>query len=146
MKSSPGCEFHMWPQLLMSLNLSQVLSSTSQQIYTTVLSGFEDYAVDQRGDVGSWVRMATLQAVAAISRAVFARRDNLENFGNYLPPGLWHKAIGDTLKQGVERLDNVRAVAGEQMMTLIWDTDIRMNATGSWAIPGAKKLESVFPS
>jgi hypothetical protein len=122
-----------------------VLSSTLNQIYATVLSGFDDYTIDQRGDVGSWVRIATLRAVASMSQAVFARRSDLEEFGNYLQPDLWHKAIGGVLKQGVERLDNVRAVAGEQMMTLIWNTDIRNNVSGPWAIPGADKLESTFP-
>lgn len=115
------------------------------QIYTTVLSGFEDYTADQRGDVGSWVRMAALRAVASISEALFLRRDDLPSFENYLPPNAWHSAIAGVLKQGVERLDNVRAVAGEQLMTLLWSESVRNSARGQWEIPGLDKLEASFP-
>ncbi|CAE6412425.1 hypothetical protein ACGC1H_005473 [Rhizoctonia solani] len=119
--------------------------STLRRIYATVLSGFDDYTVDQRGDVGSWVRMATLRAVASMSQAIFLNRLRLETFEECLPPDLWHQAIGGVLKQGVEKLDNVRAVAGEQLMHLVWNSDIRIHASGLWAVPGLKKLELAFP-
>ncbi|KAJ1303413.1 hypothetical protein OPQ81_011604 [Rhizoctonia solani] len=120
-------------------------SSTLKRMYETVLSGFEDYTVDQRGDVGSWVRIATLRAIASISQAIFHNRLRLERFEEYLPPDLWHQAIGGVLKQGVERLDNVRVVAGEQLMHLVWNSHIRNHASGAWAVPGLDKLELAFP-
>ncbi|KAG8708052.1 hypothetical protein FRC09_001475, partial [Ceratobasidium sp. 395] len=122
-----------------------LLSSRMSRIYTTILSGLEDYAVDQRGDVGSWVRIASLRAIASTSEAIFARRSDLTHFEAYLPPGAWYDSIGGVLKQGAERLDNVRAVAGEQLMILVWNPTIRKSAVGSWAIPGLDKLESSFP-
>lgn len=115
------------------------------QIYTTVLSGFDDYTADQRGDVGSWVRMAALRAVASISEALFLRQNDISPFEDYLSPHAWHNAIAGVLKQGVERLDNVRAVAGEQLMALIWSEAVRKGATDQWAIPGLEKLEASFP-
>ncbi|CUA72523.1 Tubulin-specific chaperone D [Rhizoctonia solani] len=118
---------------------------TLRRIYATVILGFDDYTVDQRGDVGSWVRMATLRAVASMSQAIFHNRFHLENFDEYLPPDLWHQAIGGVLKQGVEKLDNVRAVAGEQLMHLVWNSDIRDHASGPWVVPGLKQLEAAFP-
>ncbi|CAE6415293.1 unnamed protein product [Rhizoctonia solani] len=118
---------------------------TFKRIYATVISGFDDYTVDQRGDVGSWVRMATLRSVASMSQASFHYHLHLEPFGEYLPPDLWHQAIGGVIKQGVERLDNVRVVAGEQLMDLVWDHDIRNHASGPWAVPGLQKLELAFP-
>ncbi|KAG9100619.1 hypothetical protein FRC06_003912 [Ceratobasidium sp. 370] len=123
----------------------EVLSSTMSSIYAAVLSGLEDYAVDQRGDVGSWVRIASLRAIASISEALFSRKNDLTRFEDYLPPNAWYSAIGGVLKQGAERLDNVRAVAGEQLMVLVWSPTIRESAVGSWAIPGRDKLESSFP-
>ncbi|KAG8679095.1 hypothetical protein FRC08_017226, partial [Ceratobasidium sp. 394] len=122
-----------------------LLSSTMSTIYTTVLSGLEDYAVDQRGDVGSWVRIASLRAIASISEALFSRKNDLTRFEDYLPPSAWYNAIGGVLKQGAERLDNVRAVAGEQLMVLVWSPTIRKSAVDSWAIPGQDMLESSFP-
>lgn len=121
------------------------LSGTMSRIYSAVLSGLEDYTVDQRGDVGSWVRIASLRAITSISEALFSTRSGITPFEDYLPPNSWHSAIGGVLKQGAERLDNVRAVAGEQLMVLIWSPTIRRAATESWAIPGLDKLESSFP-
>ncbi|KAH7336897.1 TBCD protein [Rhizoctonia solani] len=118
---------------------------TLRRIYATVLSGFDDYTVDQRGDVGSWVRMATLRAAASISQAIFRGRPHLKAFEERFPPDLWYQAIGGVLKQGVEKLDNVRAVAGEQLMRLVWNSDIRNHASGPWAVPGLNKLELAFP-
>jgi hypothetical protein len=115
------------------------------QIYTTIISGFDDYTADQRWDVGSWVRMAALRAVASISEALFLRRNDISSFENYLPPNAWHNAIAGVLKQGVERLDNVRAVAGEQLMELIWSESVRKGAIDQWSIPGLEKLEASFP-
>lgn len=115
------------------------------RIYVTILSGFDDYTADQRGDVGSWVRIATLRSVAAISEALFLRRGDLARFEDYLPPNIWHKAIAGVLKQGVERLDNVRAIAGEQLMILVWSPSIRKGAVEEWVIPGLAKLEISFP-
>ncbi|CEL62489.1 Tubulin-specific chaperone D OS=Bos taurus GN=TBCD PE=1 SV=1 [Rhizoctonia solani AG-1 IB] len=117
----------------------------SRRIYATVLTGFGDYTVDPRGDVGSWVRMATLRAITSISQVIFRHRSRLEPFDDYIPPNLWHKAIGKMLKQGVERLDSVRVIAGEQLMHLLWDPDVRKHASGTWAIPGLEKLELAFP-
>jgi hypothetical protein len=116
-----------------------------RRIYATVLTGFGDYTVDPRGDVGSWVRMATLRAITSISQVIFRHRSRLEPFDDYIPPNLWHKAIGKMLKQGVERLDSVRVIAGGQLMHLLWDPDVRKHASGTWAIPGLEKLELAFP-
>lgn len=142
---SPGCRLRFALVGIIPLKFPAALASGSSRIYASVLSGFEDYSVDQRGDVGSWVRTATLRAVASISQALFLQRNNIEQFENYLPPDLWYKAIGGVLKQGVERLDNVRVVAGEQMQILLWDTSIRNNTSDAWAIPGVANLEAAFP-
>ena len=144
MKASPNCKF-LRISSLPSADIFQVLSSSMSQIYHTILSGFDDYTTDQRGDVGSWVRMAALRAVASISEALFLRKNDLASFESYLPPDAWHSVIAGVLKQGVERLDNVRAVAGEQLIALIWSESIREGAVGQWAIPGLEKLKTAFP-
>ncbi|QRV92384.1 tubulin folding cofactor D [Ceratobasidium sp. AG-Ba] len=123
----------------------ELLSTSMSKIYSAILSGLDDYAVDRRGDVGSWVRMASLRAIGTVSEALFSRRSDLTQFEDYLPPNSWYNAVGGILKQGTERLDNVRTVAGEQLMTLIWSSTIRKAATGPWEIPGLNKLEHAFP-
>ena len=144
MKTSPDCT--LLPNLSPpAADILQVLTSSMKQIYTTILSGLDDYTADQRGDVGSWVRMAALRAVASISEALFLRKNDLVSFENYLPSDTWHSAIAGVLKQGVERLDNVRAVAGEQLMVLIWSESVRKGAVDQWAIPGLDKLAASFP-
>ncbi|KAG9120785.1 hypothetical protein FRC07_003586, partial [Ceratobasidium sp. 392] len=122
-----------------------LLSSSMSEIYAVILSGLEDYAVDQRGDVGSWVRIASLRAIASVSEALFLRKNDLANFEDYLPHATWYNAIGGVLKQGAERLDSVRTVAGEQLMLLVWSPIIRGSAVDSWRIPGLDKLQQSFP-
>ncbi|KAG8743529.1 hypothetical protein FRC10_011920 [Ceratobasidium sp. 414] len=120
------------------------VSSLAEIVVRVVSTSPSYYAVDQRGDVGSWVRIASLRAIASISEALFSKKDDLTRFEDYLPPSAWYNAIGGVLKQGAERLDNVRAVAGEQLMVLVWSPTIRKSAIDSWAIPGLDKLESSF--
>jgi len=84
---------------------------TSCALFDTLLNGLEDYSLDERGDVGSWVRMACIRGLATITELLVlrAREIGLEAF---LPPKKFHEAIGGILRQGVERLDNVRNEAG----------------------------------
>lgn len=79
-------------------------------IFGTILEAFKDYTVDQRGDVGSWIRIA---AIHAIARCLGGEQSFLLS----LPSILCRvdEAISSLLKQGVERLDKVREVAGSAL-------------------------------
>lgn len=75
-----------------------------------MLAGFNDYTVDQRGDVGSWVRLASIDAL----KRLFTSQSFLE-VSNQLQMDQIESAWACLLKQSLERLDKVREAAGNAL-------------------------------
>lgn len=88
-------------------------------MYNALISGLEDYTTDERGDVGSWVRIASIQGLTSVSLTLLTLAKTDVTYTEYIPANLYHQAIGGILKQGVERLDNVRQQAGESLVCLL---------------------------
>jgi hypothetical protein len=88
-------------------------------MYNALISGLEDYTVDERGDVGSWVRIASIQGLTSVSVALLTLAKTDTTYIGYIPPSLYQKVIAGILKQGVGRLDNVRQQAGESVQRLL---------------------------
>ncbi|GJN94382.1 hypothetical protein Rhopal_007462-T1 [Rhodotorula paludigena] len=95
------------------------LATSMPDLLSSALSvltlGFSDYTTDQRGDVGSWVRSATVVAWATLLPTL-------------LPPGAGELAkqklvdgvVASMIKQAIEKLDGVREAAGNALMKL-WE-------------------------
>ncbi|GAA5998840.1 Cin1p [Rhodotorula paludigena] len=95
------------------------LATSMPDLLSSALSaltlGFSDYTTDQRGDVGSWVRSATVIAWATLLPML-------------LPPGAGELAkqklvdgvVASIIKQAIEKLDGVREAAGSALMKL-WE-------------------------
>ncbi|TDL17863.1 ARM repeat-containing protein [Rickenella mellea] len=90
-----------------------------QDILDALERGLEDYTTNERGDVGSWVRMACIESLSKICQLLISGASSLPNFEEYLPPERYHRIIAGILKQGVERLDNVRQQAGSHFEQLL---------------------------
>jgi hypothetical protein len=88
-------------------------------MYNALISGLEDYTVDERGDVGSWIRIASIQGLTSVSVALLTLAKTDPTYIEYIPASLYQKAIAGILKQGVGRLDNVRQQAGESIQCLL---------------------------
>ncbi|KAI0044399.1 TBCD protein [Auriscalpium vulgare] len=129
------------PVLHDHLNKAQV-----RAMYDSLISGLEDYTIDERGDVGSWIRIACIRGLAVFSLTLFSRSAFLPNFPDYLPSDKYHAAIAGTLKQGVERLDNVRQEAGEQFLRLLTSPLPSTPDAEQWCIRGQSLLQSLFLS
>lgn len=89
-----------------------------QTIYRALLAGLDDYTADERGDVGSWIRIACISGLVSVSKLLFSLSTHID-LAEFLPRDTYQDALGGLLKQGVERLDNVRAHAGEQVLSLV---------------------------
>ena len=83
--------------------VTTVDEETFLRIFDAHLQGLNDYSTDQRGDVGSWVRTVGTQGLAELCTL------------RAPPKELLLRAINGLLKQGVEKLDNVREVAGQAL-------------------------------
>lgn len=110
-----------------------------------LLEGLTHYNTDERGDVGSWIRISCVLGLSTFVRTLFTHSKSLPNFSEYLPPGKYHAAIGGILKQGVERLDNVRHQAGIQFVKLLRSPLPEVDGKERWKIFGAEIMNDLFP-
>ncbi|GAW05740.1 TBCD protein [Lentinula edodes] len=83
-------------------------------IFDALLGGLNDYSVDERGDVGSWIRIACVNA------------------------------LGGILKQGVERLDNVRQESGRTFTKLLSLSPPDVDNSDRWIIHRSDFLQGLF--
>lgn len=109
-----------------------------------MLDGLTDYTSDERGDVGSWVRIACIKGLTAFAKILFPAAPSLDSLAHYLPSVKYHDAIGGILKQGVERLDNVRQLAGECFMRLLVLPLPAIHDVEQWSIHGHELMKSLF--
>jgi hypothetical protein len=96
-----------------------VPAETFNSLLDVMLHGLKDYTIDERGDVGSWIRIACLRGLTELCGILIPNASTLSGFEEYFPSSKYHDIVGGILKQGVERLDNVRQDAGECFRTLV---------------------------
>ncbi|KAM0747300.1 ARM repeat-containing protein [Meredithblackwellia eburnea MCA 4105] len=83
---------------------TRLTASRTKVILEVTFLAFSDYTVDQRGDVGSWVRMVSVQSVERVS--FLFGQDEVD------------LAVSNLLKQAMERLDSLREMAGTTLERL----------------------------
>ena len=105
-----------------------------RSIFTALLRGLDDYTIDERGDVGSWIRIACIRGLGALSGAVFKDTNIM-----WLEEDVWHEVVGSVLKQGAERLDNVRGEAGAVIVEWVG----RPEGT-RWSMDGRELMKEAF--
>lgn len=124
---------HMSPEIVNSL-------------HSALLLGLEDYSVDERGDVGSWIRLACIRGLTQFSILLMSNAASIHNFGVYFPPSKYHQTVAGILKQGIERFDNVRQEAGECFMRLLNLPLPDVRNSQDWCMPGVPLLKELFRS
>jgi hypothetical protein len=131
----------------------QVLSNdVVNALVDALITGLTDYTTDERGDVGSWVRIACIQGltdiVDLIFRVLLLGSNSMNNVAvqlqAYLPGEKFHAIVAGVLKQGMEKLDNVRQEAGLCVMKLL-----NMNlpddaALDRWRLHGTRLVRQLF--
>ncbi|KAI8978670.1 TBCD protein [Trametes punicea] len=141
--------FTSMPRILsnVSLRLVEILPpELVREMIDALLDGLTDYTSDERGDVGSWVRIACVNGLASFICTLFVQAAALPDFASYLPPRKYHDAIGGILKQGVERLDNVRQQAGESFIILLLSPLPSVRDSQQWQIQGEATMKQLFLS
>jgi hypothetical protein len=110
----------------------------------TLLTGLEDYTIDERGDVGSWARIACIQGLTTICELLFRISGTIPDFGSYLPPQKYRAVAAGLLKQGAERLDNVRQTAGASVLIMLKAPLPAVDEAEQWRMPASSLLEELF--
>jgi hypothetical protein len=119
-------------------------SSKVCALFDALDSGLEDYTTDERGDVGSWIRIACIRALSSVIEDLFRISGNLPDFPSFLPPHRYHAAIGRILRQGVERLDNVRQISGECFMHILKLPLPATEHAERWRLKNIDLMEDLF--
>nr|XP_019048752.1 hypothetical protein I302_02526 [Kwoniella bestiolae CBS 10118]OCF27682.1 hypothetical protein I302_02526 [Kwoniella bestiolae CBS 10118] len=107
----------------------EMIPSPSQlvSILQSFVQGMGDYTTDQRGDVGSWVRIQSLVSIGNVLSTLEPRTDLVSS-------ELFQEMVGGVIKQGLEKLESVR---GEAARTLA-----KLREKGwEWEGRGGMKLE-----
>lgn len=80
-----------------------------------------DYSTDQRGDVGSWIRIPSMELLNYLLPCI-SKLDAESDKQRYLEINSTSNLIAALLKQSVERIDKVRSIAGKVLCELILKT------------------------
>ncbi|KAF8917124.1 ARM repeat-containing protein [Mucidula mucida] len=109
-----------------------------------LITGLDDYTVDERGDVGSWIRITCIGGLTTITEILVSRSESIDEYSAYMSPETYHTAVTGILKQGLERLDNVRHEAGECMMRLLRLSLPNTDKCERWTLPSVSLLRELF--
>ena len=85
--------------------------AAAAEVVDALLGCMEDYCTDNRGDVGSWVREAAMDALPAAVAAAQA--------GGALESGTATRIISALLKQTAEKIDRTRAAAATALVAML---------------------------
>ena len=96
-----------------------------------LLDALCDYSVDKRGDVGSWVREAAMEAIGAIGILLCNARELSQDVSLAILNGL--------LKQSVEKINRIRETAGKVLAKLLH------HLQGFPSLPSLTLLQEIIP-
>ncbi|CAO1637002.1 unnamed protein product [Parajaminaea phylloscopi] len=90
-----------------------------QKALGTLLQSLHDYSMDQRGDVGSWVRLAAVSGLRTmLDHLQEVSAETTPRVRAWLSEAIYHDAVAGIAKQMVERMDHIRAEAGSHFLHL----------------------------
>lgn len=93
-----------------TVGIQNLTDEQLKKIFECLLKALEEYTTDNRGDVGAWVREASMHVLHYLMVNCPSDRLNQE---------LVHEVLSGLTKQSVEKIDRIRAVAGKLFHNLI---------------------------
>ncbi|XP_068082742.1 tubulin-specific chaperone D [Anabrus simplex] len=103
------------------------------QLYSCFLAGLGEYTKDSRGDIGAWVREASMAAVQSLTLLVTKSNPSL------LEPQTIQMVMVNLAKQAVEKIDRTRAYGGKAFSSLLH------NKPSVPHIPCYNEVVAIFP-
>ena len=105
-----------------TLGIHRISVQRLTNVITTLYKALDDYALDRRGDVGSWVREEAMKALTVLVQLLIqtSTEDSpeaktiVENLGCDQPQ-FFETYVGSLLQQLAEKIDRIREVAGRQL-------------------------------
>ncbi|OMP00615.1 Armadillo-like helical [Corchorus olitorius] len=133
------------------------------EVMVSLFKALDDYSVDNRGDVGSWVREAAMEGLERCTY-ILCKRDSLSYTSNSdmsdsmskLPDSDPHEEnqmcslfdanlatnlVGGIAKQAVEKMDKLREVAAKVLQRILYHKEVFIPF-----IPYREKIEELVPN
>ncbi|XP_031269631.1 tubulin-folding cofactor D isoform X1 [Pistacia vera] len=132
-------------------------------VMTSLFKALDDYSVDNRGDVGSWVREAAMDGLEKCTY-ILCKRDSISvtrksqgaeslsevpnnamaqfsERNSFFDANLATSLVGGIVKQAVEKMDKLREVAAKVLQRILYNNMIFVPF-----IPYREKLEEIVPN
>ena len=108
-----------------------------------LVDGLLDFTTDTRGDVGSWVRESSVEALEVILTYIHQQKQYNELLPSLFTSGVSKQIVALNLRLCVDRIDRVRARAGRFILQLLDEntSSTRLLPT----IPDYIQLQLIFP-
>lgn len=126
-------------QLVAEFPDTEDLRERHARVLSAVLAGFDDYALDKRGDVGSFVRIAAIEGLSNLLEYHFSNGSEVA----LLDQNALTLAVAALLKQSVEKIDRVRGIAGRALLR-IFQKSLGGPLFNSIASPLVREVASLF--
>ncbi|KAM1026785.1 hypothetical protein ACFX2A_040629 [Malus domestica] len=131
------------------------------EIMMTLLKALDDYSVDNRGDVGSWVREAAMNGLERCTYILCKRdsvgltgrsgrvdsalelqnSDDINQLQSLYDANLATSIVAEISKQAVEKMDKLREAAAKVLQRILYNEIAYVPH-----IPHRKKLEKIVPN
>ncbi|XP_060524658.1 tubulin-specific chaperone D [Cylas formicarius] len=85
------------------------------RIYETFFEGLKDYTQDKRGDIGAWVREASVTGLQVLTLLL------TERYPAILSSELMNRVLSSIAQQAVEKIDRTRALSGKVFYSFIYN-------------------------
>lgn len=103
-------------QVALNIGLVNFDEKNIQKLFNTLYKSMQDYTLDRRGDVGSWVREEAMRSLTIIIQNCANKKIHAQ-FEKELGPEaeFYERYINALMQQLVEKIDRVREVAGRSL-------------------------------
>jgi len=105
---------------------------------STLLAAMDDYATDDRGDVGSWVREAAMDAFCAVLKSMTTTDE--ETVNELLSKEVAEAFVTSVARQCCEKIDRMRQAAGRTLEFIATEADTLLHSR----IPSFSLLQQVL--
>ncbi|EFJ25897.1 hypothetical protein SELMODRAFT_413196 [Selaginella moellendorffii] len=107
------------------------------QVSDCLFKALDDYAIDNRGDVGSWIREAAMEALETCTVLLC----KLSDTQSLVDERFAVRVFGGLIKQAAEKIDRIREAAGKTLQRMLHKQEFTIPC-----LPHRCELQQIFPS
>lgn len=97
--------------IINTIGFAELSDENLKKVFDCLLKALEEYTIDNRGDIGAWVREASMTVLHQIIANCPVER---------LEPSIIHEVMTGLAQQSVEKIDRTRGMAGKLFHSLIY--------------------------